>query len=969
MLLDKEWYDVQEVHLITGYNTDVLRRKIKKGDIAKIKIEYGRYFVAKEEVKFLKAQREKIGLQTPASTIDDKVWYDVTEFCRLTGFSRHTIVDHINNGKITETTRSGRKHLIHYSELQRYIKLSEDRESKVKKLNENDDLDNYITTKDFFEKTGINSKKVTKLIRQGEITKWIKIKSIYLIHKDELIKVEKKNKKRKWLKENFVNQQDAMNSNDYPYLSGYRISEYARNNVFKGVEYFEGSCYIPKSELKFYNDVLGNSYTFSEAMSILNLGKYDLNYLLNNKFINYYKMNDYLLYLEKRDVDKIKIELENSLTIEDVASKLNIKVRTVNSYIRMLRLKLFITENKRNVLLKSSIQCIKEFREKYYLMNEVCSLYKVDDKTVKRLLHEKKVTGELVDERYYIISKSDWTKFAQTSEGIKLLHPNPEQPLDVFKKIMESYGREVKIKTNHKWYYQFAINRINKSKAKKITKVIGPLVRCYKRTILWIDDPIERLDNEQIKQITVDSRLTSEDIEIFCLFLKFLKSKTECNFTSDFSALIVRSKKKESEIYTEEEWGLICENVTDINLHLIKSRETYRYAQAWLYILLHLSVAWRRSDFYRIISPNIDLLGITNFEWFDNNQLTFEQAQVVINDLKLKNKGLNASKNHIKLKVVVVLVQAMATALIMCELHKRREGIVENTIFNQQVESYYLAKVLDKVNVNFASRKLNKSLLTYSFITAVQTGKSVIAYELQSYSRSHTTSLDKLNEVTKVYLQTTNTDGHYTELAKHLFERGFFGWQLDMILNLLFGGEEYTLENKTIAIKELNDVIPPKLVDTFSTFVHTKYDEMYDFLNELMLLSKGQLIEKLRLISEEKSPSLIENSQCFRGIESCPYKPIKNCLGCKYLLPTNYLLEIIKFRLNEVINVLECTEIFEETKRIKYTHMLFQLMSILTEFKRHFDVLDKNYIKSFIDLDNLKAKIENLEMNDKFLMY
>ena len=89
-------------------------------------------------------------------------------------------------------------------------------------------------------------------------------------------------------------------------------------------------------------------------------------------------------------------------------------------------------------------------------------------------------------------------------------------------------------------------------------------------------------------------------------------------------------------------------------------------------------------------------------------------------------------------------------------------------------------------------------------------------------------------------METTNTDGHYTEVAKHLFERGFFGWQLDMVLNLLFNGEEYTLENKTIAIKELNDVIPPKLVDHFSTFVHTKYDEMYDFLNELMLLSKDQ---------------------------------------------------------------------------------------------------------------------------------
>ena len=968
MRLDKEWYDVQEVHLITGYNVDVLRKKLKKGEISNKKLEHGRYFIAKEEVIKLKKQREKIGLKVSVSIIENKEWYDVTEFCQRTGFSRHTILEHITNGKITKTTRSGRKHLIHSTELKKYIKLNEERESKVKKLTENYNLENYITTEEFAKQSGINSKKITKLIREGKIENWIKSKSIYLIHKEELLKFDKIQQKRNCLKENFINQRDAMKSNDYPYISGYRIGEYSRNNVFKGVEYFEGACYIPKSELELYNSILEKCYSFPETMNRLGLDKHDLNSLIDIFSIKSHKMNGYLIYLDKKDVDKLSTVLKNSLSLKEIAKEFNITVEILNAYITMLCLKTFTLGNQKKILLDESIEQIKVFRKNYYLISEISSQYNIDNKSIIRLIKDKIIIGNLVEERYYRVLKSDWMEFIGTPEGIKMLHFNTDQPLKFFKEIMMAYEQEAPVKTNHNWYFQFAINRINKSQANKIIKVISPLIRCYEKTILCIDEGIENLDNEKIKKITIDSRLTSEDVEIFCLFLKFLKSKTECYFTSDFSTLIVRNKKKKSEIYTEEEWILICKNATDINLHLMKSRETYRYAQAWLYILLHLSVAWRKSDFYRIITPNIDLLGITNFEWFDSNKLTLEQAQILINDLKLKNKGLNASKNHLKLKVVVVLVEAMATALIICELHRRKVGIDKNTIFNHRIDNYYLAKVLAKVNVNFMSRKLNKSLLTYSFITAVQTGKSVIAYELQSYSRSHTTYLGKLNEVTKVYLETTNTDGHYTEVAKHLFERGFFGWQLDMVLNLLFNGEEYTLENKTIAIKELNDVIPPKLVDHFSTFVHTKYDEMYDFLNELMLLSKDQLIEKLRIISEEKSPSLIEHSQCFKGIENCPYKPIKNCLGCKYLLPTNYLLEIIKVRLSEMIEVLEDTEVFEENKLIKYTHMLFQLMSILTEFKRHFDVLDENYIKSFIDLDNLKEKIEILEMTEKILI-
>ena len=67
--------------------------------------------------------------------------------------------------------------------------------------------------------------------------------------------------------------------------------------------------------------------------------------------------------------------------------------------------------------------------------------------------------------------------------------------------------------------------------------------------------------------------------------------------------------------------------------------------------------------------------------------------------------------------------------------------------------------------------------------------RAALAYELQSQTRSHTQYLDKSNDITKTYLSLTNTDGDFRNLSKHLFDRGFFGWQLDMILNLLFKGK------------------------------------------------------------------------------------------------------------------------------------------------------------------------------------
>ena len=87
-------------------------------------------------------------------------------------------------------------------------------------------------------------------------------------------------------------------------------------------------------------------------------------------------------------------------------------------------------------------------------------------------------------------------------------------------------------------------------------------------------------------------------------------------------------------------------------------------------------------------------------------------------------------------------------------------------------------------------------------------GKADIAYQLLcSVARSHKSYINKANDITSVYLITTNTDASPDNISLHLFERGFFGWQIGLMLNLVYDTKDWRLEDKTAMIKKVNSRI------------------------------------------------------------------------------------------------------------------------------------------------------------------
>src|SRR5690625_6299368 len=79
------------------------------------------------------------------------------------------------------------------------------------------------------------------------------------------------------------------------------------------------------------------------------------------------------------------------------------------------------------------------------------------------------------------------------------------------------------------------------------------------------------------------------------------------------------------------------EYASDVDLHTNQAIKLKTYAQAWLYVIMHLMNAWRSGDIvYGLPNIEFDDLNFNNLDYFKDNKLTREQDQLIINQVNIK---------------------------------------------------------------------------------------------------------------------------------------------------------------------------------------------------------------------------------------------------------------------------------------------------------------------------------------------
>lgn len=428
---------------------------------------------------------------------------------------------------------------------------------------------------------------------------------------------------------------------------------------------------------------------------------------------------------------------------------------------------------------------------------------------------------------------------------------------------------------------------------------------------------------------------------------------------------LTATKSQEKEVYSIDEYislhSFVCDYerhkklaIKDVRTALTNKKKYRKYDSFWLFVLLHINNGWRRQDiieFPRLSCPLFDKYNLTSIESLENLQLTYIEAEKIVNYYRVQWFEHNKTKEKAEFYCSSVLTIPMAYAILICEFRCRSLHVHDektlihfytkyNTI-NPTVHNTFFEGFID--GFRFESRKMNRTVLTLmeSVInaTAFSTGDPI---EIARHLRGHTTK-----ETTNGYIVIPQQ--HLDFITKQLFDTGYFGYIYDQVGKLLIAEAPETRTEQTqrsITIRELlGDVV--KLEDMSSYLLHLS-QEREDLGKYLDELPKEELQKKMNLINLGLSPAKEESYQCF--FAQCIASK-KECSRCAFSIPHFYSLTVICERIKRIIdnyrNALQDNEIPEGELNKLYNILIMDYIKV-REAKQKFGV---EIVESFLDME------------------
>lgn len=744
--------------------------------------------------------------------------------------------------------------------------------------------------------------------------------------------------------------------------------------VFEDVLLFEQILYFSKKEVEKYIN------RKTSAVGLVKLIKEELNFSTDRHIVVNFIFNDPLLSkLVYKEAQSYRIKIEDweeykkgLVHVEEASRYLNIPLEVMQMLWEKKHITSFTTNAKG---VRTHLAYLDEYKRRGLIPIEQLALeMNTSLGTIRKFFNFDDYILLPNNNKDFYIKREKADELINSYAAIQIKH---------------NYNNNL-IETNYHHFFEDSINYFkNKSninitvdlydrwarkKMKDSTQPFNKMVLHYLRVLEVLASQLtkELMEYTDLELKQLFQSLSKNQTRRVTQFLEYCKEKVDCAFSGDYVFKKTLNADAD-EMYTKEEWKMLTLHVLDVNKHFENAVENREYANTWLFCLLHFSLAWRRSDMFSFKPISLDIVGIDDFEWFNEHILKLEDAQHILKTVERSMQENLSSKKKQKTVFVIPFLFEMPTALafILSELHRRKEN-TNNESLIKNISCKNINDFFGEDLPKFKNKMSNKSLMTYGWETAVKNGKGVLAYWLSGFSRSHTHKIAMPNSITHVYLVTRNTDVDVEEMARHAFDRGIFGWQVKVMIDAINENEPMNLEEMTTAITNINKEYSPVMINELSGFAVTRHEQSITLLKDLMKIPKQELKDKLKEISRLRSPSLLDHSQCLVGLENCPFKNEVEynlempCLGCKNRIDTNYILDIVNVKIFSLIERLKRINQDEHIARIKYTYMIKSLLYILMDFKKMYDQFDTNYIRSFIDLDLLQSDIRELNVT-KFL--
>lgn len=876
------------------------------------------------------------------------------------GVSASTVIKMIRNGRIPNAFISSKRS--GYSIPLSDIVLIERQFKKEKKQNEG-----YLSVAEMAFMLDRSDSSIRCAIRNGKIKNYRLHNKRYLVHKNDFdVYIQE------YVKENqsCLNLQETANRLN---VSKATIGNYIRDNVFPNafIRNKNEGFLIPLSDLEKFESKIKIPDGFmdvKEIAQILNFHEESVRGMIREgKFKNVKKhlRNSYIV--STREVEQLyEYEInpiKDYLNITKAAEFLSCHKDTVRTYIKkgIFKNYLYRKQSEGYLIHKDDLVRLKEtliIPAGFMKPEEAAKKLGIGVGQVLNLARHR-------FENSYKIKKSNGAETWIVSEEdvciykkVKDQRFTPENPgeyttLDAVNKfIFETkdfiiQAPEFMSKT-YELFSSFAKSKLTNSNARAETlkKKVVYYIKTLEIILQRLDKNVYDLTDEEVEDILNDPNIVEYVKQYFIGFTQFCSENVgSCKFKNDYKTS--RDNISETEIYSLHTFKDYFEHVKDVDLHIDHAIKLKTYAQTWLYVIMHLMNAWRSGDIiYGLPKIDFDELDIKDFTYFVNHKLTREQSQLIINQVHIKVGKIKFSKTGALGQFLCIdsLAIPFATAISIVELHrrKRNDRLLLSSINANGVNKKFFQK--NRSLENFDSLKMNRTLITYFFHHVSKSeGDAHLSYEASQILRSH------INEdTTMVYIKFSNTEGSLDEISFNICERGHFGWVFNCMINLFFDQEYQTIQERTKMIQAFQENYTVPAIETYASFLLAERNQKESLAFRIAKLSKEELKDVITKIFRGEMPAKTELAQCL-SYPNCPYPTKKTCIGCEYLIPTEYLLiSITEQAKTTMFNLYN-----SKTARIKERELHF-LKNLFFVINQAIVEKGKSYVDTFIDRKQLK---------------
>ncbi|MFP7493035.1 helix-turn-helix domain-containing protein [Terribacillus saccharophilus] len=527
-----------------------------------------------------------------------------------------------------------------------------------------------------------------------------------------------------------------------------------------------------------------------------------------------------------------------------------------------------------------------------------------------------------------------------------------------------------------KLYKEYVAERIGKTSQKgyALKTLITEYIKIYKELLILLPRDIGYGIEDDIESVILSQTSTSFYLKNkFCSFIRYAYARKDIKPLKDFKVIKTKNKisNDDDDIYSPEFYQKLNQYARDVNSHIPRALSSISYANMWVYVLLHLTDVWRHSDIVeKIPRVTLEQIGVFNKGWFEENRMTLEQCQKIINELyiKLQQEVTNKTKSSISFLVEPTLIECLAHALVISEIH-RRSNLKDTLLFTFLIRNNALAGI-KKEHLSFFNKdpelkvfrnlKMNRSTMTYLHYHIVEedTDNADVALAFTKQARSHKSNKGNpaASDTTSIYIKAMNKDGSVNRVANNLFERGHFGWLYNYIILLALkdSAKIHSLEERTDAIKILRNDINPKDLEDWAGFLHNNQSLRRNVIQELSSYSEEELVVLIRKLFNQELPSKTPPGQCMVS-PNCRYTTRKNCFGCEYFVPQFYVLIEAAKEFKRLIKSMEEANYKATFKRDE--RLLLTTLAVLNEAKA---ILPKEQFNSFISSEEIRIGVQGL---------